>query len=64
MHAPTLSSQTVVDHLCSELAQQRYARAQRRAAYLALARAILHDDGPGEHQDRPAAAPTAATVAA
>ena len=40
----TFSRQTVVDRLAAELAERRRTAGPRRAAYLALAQAILSDD--------------------
>ena len=55
----SLSTQSVVEQMINELAARRRATAQRRAAYLALARVILQsDDAPGVHQ--PASAEAAA----
>jgi hypothetical protein len=48
----TLSRDAVVDHLASTLAERRRTAIRRRAAYLALARAILMDDLQ-EHFTRP-----------
>jgi hypothetical protein len=42
MHRPSYES--VVDQMVRALAEQRRARLERHAAYVALARAILDDD--------------------
>jgi hypothetical protein len=40
----TLTSHSVVDRMTADLAERRHMKMHRRAAYVALARAILNDD--------------------
>ena len=40
----SLNAHTVVDRMVAELAERRLSRSGRRAAYIALAQAILNDD--------------------